>query len=80
MISSSFLAYTTKLSKNPYQYSLFHYFLLSRSFTTQTQENPSFSIPTRLNHKDWLAPNEVLQVFETLKDPNSVPTALELFS
>ena len=80
MISSSFLAYTTKLSKNPYQYSLFHYFLLSRSFTTQTQENPSFSIPTRLNHKDWLAPNEVLQVFETLKDPNSVPTALELYS
>ncbi|PON83359.1 Pentatricopeptide repeat [Trema orientale] len=84
--SSSFLALTTKISKAPkqIQYSIFHYFLLSRSISNQTQ-NPSFStthisVPTRLNHKDWLAPNEVLRVFSTIRDPNSVVSALDCYS
>ncbi|XP_059661374.1 pentatricopeptide repeat-containing protein At3g14580, mitochondrial-like [Cornus florida] len=33
-----------------------------------------------LNHKDWLSPNEVLKIFQTLKDPNSVITVLNQLS
>ncbi|KAF4386823.1 hypothetical protein F8388_006778 [Cannabis sativa] len=84
MISTSFLAYTTKITKKPNPYSIFH-FLLSSSVANanQPQKNPSFStttIPARLNHKDWLAPNEVVQVFAAIRDPNSVLSALDHYS
>ncbi|KAI3708230.1 hypothetical protein L2E82_37395 [Cichorium intybus] len=32
------------------------------------------------NHKDWLSPNEVIKIFETLKDPNSTLTVLNQLS
>ncbi|KAI0495401.1 hypothetical protein KFK09_021702 [Dendrobium nobile] len=35
------------------------------------QENDNFWL-RRLDHKDWLAPNEVLKVFQNLKDPELV--------
>ncbi|KAL5720165.1 hypothetical protein ACHQM5_012858 [Ranunculus cassubicifolius] len=34
----------------------------------------------RLNHRDWLAPKQVLDIFETLRDPNSVMDVLEKYS
>lgn len=34
----------------------------------------------RLNHKDWLAPNEVLKIFDNLKDPSSVLAVLDQYS
>ncbi|XP_010257752.1 PREDICTED: pentatricopeptide repeat-containing protein At3g14580, mitochondrial-like [Nelumbo nucifera] len=34
----------------------------------------------RLNHKDWLAPNEVLKIFRRLKNPESIISALERIS
>ncbi|KAI3980392.1 hypothetical protein MKX01_003931 [Papaver californicum] len=34
----------------------------------------------KLNHKDWLAPNEVLKVFKTIRDPDSLINALEKVS
>ncbi|GLU17719.1 hypothetical protein SLE2022_340750 [Rubroshorea leprosula] len=48
-----------------------------RSFSTQQQNSDSLF---RLTHKDWLAPNEVLKIFETLKDPNSVISVLDQYS
>lgn len=34
----------------------------------------------RLNHKDWLAPNEVLKIIKALEDPNSVIMLLDRYS
>ncbi|KAI3853839.1 hypothetical protein MKX03_001167 [Papaver bracteatum] len=34
----------------------------------------------KLNHKDWLAPNEVLKIFNTIRDPDSLINALERVS
>ncbi|CAB4277164.1 unnamed protein product [Prunus armeniaca] len=71
---------STKTLKNPIFFRLTH---------STTIKNPSFStlpsssssdIPKRLHHKDWLAPNEVLEVFTSLRDPNSVRTALDHYS
>ncbi|KAF8408908.1 hypothetical protein HHK36_004978 [Tetracentron sinense] len=33
-----------------------------------------------LNHKDWLSPNEVLKIFRSLRDPDSVISVLERIS
>ncbi|GJX87485.1 pentatricopeptide repeat-containing protein [Tanacetum coccineum] len=32
------------------------------------------------NHKDWLSPTEVIKIFETLKDPNSILNVLDQLS
>ncbi|PKA53055.1 Pentatricopeptide repeat-containing protein [Apostasia shenzhenica] len=40
------------------------------------QENECFWLE-RLNHKDWLAPNEFLQVFGNLRDPELIMVAFE---
>ncbi|KAI4333412.1 hypothetical protein L6164_018232 [Bauhinia variegata] len=34
----------------------------------------------RLNHKDWLTPKEVLNIVNSLRDPSSAITVLELYS
>lgn len=34
----------------------------------------------KLDHKDWLAPNEVLKIFKSLRDPESVITVFEKLS
>ncbi|CAN8259361.1 unnamed protein product [Cochlearia groenlandica] len=34
----------------------------------------------RLRHKDWLAPNEVLKIFDNVKDPNFLMSAYEHYS
>lgn len=34
----------------------------------------------KLNHKDWLAPNEVLKIFKSLRDPESVIAVFEKIS
>ncbi|KAK9937680.1 hypothetical protein M0R45_014455 [Rubus argutus] len=65
---------STKLLNHPIRQSLTHSTLI---------KNPSCSsseIPKRLHHKDWLSPNEVVQVFTSLQDPNSVLTALDHYS
>lgn len=87
MFSRSWVVYnSTRRTRN----SIFQS-LLPKSSAIQ---NPSFStfppsssspnhhsvIPSRLCHKDWLAPNEVLEVFTAIKDPNSVITALQHYS
>ncbi|KAF3442293.1 hypothetical protein FNV43_RR16209 [Rhamnella rubrinervis] len=70
------------------QNSIFQY-LLPRCFAIKTSSfsttpsslpNHHSLIPARLHHKDWLAPNEVLEVFTSIKDPNSVITALHHYS
>lgn len=85
MISRSTIGYTTKILR----YSIFHS-ILSRSIGIETlslytisslsSPNQHSAIPARLHHKDWLAQNEVLEVFNSLRDPNSVITALDHYS
>ncbi|OVA00844.1 Pentatricopeptide repeat [Macleaya cordata] len=51
--------------------------ILTRSnSTTVTSSDPL----QKLNHKNWLAPNEVLKIFKTLRDPDSVINVLERVS
>ncbi|KAJ9128749.1 hypothetical protein P3X46_034510 [Hevea brasiliensis] len=44
--------------------------------------SPQHPLPTRykLNHKDWLSPNEILSIFQNLKDPNSVISVWNQYS
>ncbi|WCJ32762.1 Pentatricopeptide repeat (PPR) superfamily protein [Euphorbia peplus] len=83
MLSRSFLL----LSKTP-KISIFPFLLSIQnpnlkplcfnSFSTSSSPPPSPSpqnspdIGYKLNHKDWLSPNEVIKIFENLRDPNSV--------
>ncbi|KAM5586498.1 pentatricopeptide repeat-containing protein [Rosa sericea] len=53
---------------------------LTQNPSFSTLPSPSSQIPKKLHHKDWLSPNEVLQVFTALQDPNSVLTALDHYS
>ncbi|KAM1755676.1 hypothetical protein ACFX12_007980 [Malus domestica] len=49
------------------------------NFSTHPSSSPP-EIPKKLHHKDWLSPNEVLQVFTSVRDPNSILTALDHYS
>ncbi|KAL6283335.1 hypothetical protein ACE6H2_014264 [Prunus campanulata] len=71
---------STKTLKNPFFFRLTHStFIKNPSFSTLPSSSSS-DIPKRLHHKDWLAPNEVLQVFTSLRNPNSVRPALDHYS
>ncbi|KAL5564703.1 hypothetical protein UlMin_027867 [Ulmus minor] len=84
MISTSFFAHASKAKTlNP----LFFRFLFSPTIRIQNQSSSSSSpiqknpeIPARLNHKDWLSPNEVLQLFSNVRDPKSVIEAFDHYS
>ncbi|XP_054811567.1 pentatricopeptide repeat-containing protein At3g14580, mitochondrial isoform X2 [Prosopis cineraria] len=49
----------------------------SPTFLASTRDS---AILTRLNHKDWLTPKEVLTLVNSLTDPSSAFTVLELYS
>ncbi|CAL5393743.1 unnamed protein product [Camellia sinensis] len=51
----------------------------SHSFSS-SGSSPDSNNPTILNHKDWLSPNEVLKLFQTLKNPNSTLSLLTQLS
>lgn len=51
--------------------------ILSSSASSQQYSDANH---IRLNHKDWLSPNEVLKIFDNLKDPNSVLAVLDQYS
>ncbi|KVI02130.1 Pentatricopeptide repeat-containing protein [Cynara cardunculus var. scolymus] len=72
MITRSIIASTAKLRKI-YQLNWYH---SAASIDSSTKPHP-FNL---LDHKDWLSPNEVVKIFETLKDPNSTLTVLNQLS
>ncbi|XP_028755381.1 pentatricopeptide repeat-containing protein At3g14580, mitochondrial [Neltuma alba] len=49
----------------------------STSFLASTRDS---TVLTRLNHKDWLTPKEVLTLINSLTDPSSAIIVLELYS
>lgn len=77
------------ISPRTLQNSIIQY-LLRRSFANKVSAfstapssllpNDRSAIPARLHHKDWLASNEVVEVFAAIRDPNSVITALRHYS
>ncbi|XP_048321477.2 pentatricopeptide repeat-containing protein At3g14580, mitochondrial [Ziziphus jujuba] len=74
MFSRSWVVYnSTKRIRNSIFQSLLHN-------ASAVRNHYSVNIPSRLGHKDWLAPNEVLQVFAAIKDPISITTALQHYS
>lgn len=48
--------------------------------TTVQRYQDSFNKLNRLNHKDWLAPNEILKIITPLKDPDTLISVLDRIS
>ncbi|KAM7492482.1 hypothetical protein LguiA_035403 [Lonicera macranthoides] len=86
------LAYTSKIHQSIIFQSYLRYLSLARrlplslpscSFSTSGSGSGSSqesNFPNLLNHKDWLSPNEVVNIFHTLKEPNSLLPALNQLS
>jgi pentatricopeptide repeat protein len=79
MIRRSIITYINKKA----HHAVFHYI----STDSSSSMIPSSPLPpqdsltlNRLNHKDWLAPNEVLKIIKALKDPSSVITLLDRYA
>ncbi|KAI8557992.1 hypothetical protein RHMOL_Rhmol04G0054200 [Rhododendron molle] len=84
MISRSLTAHITKTHLSAFQSpSLYQNLILqsTSSIHSHSLSSPSPSqdsdYPQTLNQKDWLSPNEVVKIFQTLKNPNS---ALSVFT
>ncbi|XP_065856661.1 pentatricopeptide repeat-containing protein At3g14580, mitochondrial [Euphorbia lathyris] len=87
MLSNSFLLLNKNPKNSIFRFLLLHpwrnfqnpnlKFPSFHSFSTLPPPPASLSpqnspdIGYKLNHKDWLSPNEVIKIFENLKDPNS---------
>lgn len=83
MISRLIVSYGAKIHHPMFRSSLLYPSLIQKSsFTSSSssrplQESDNFNI---LNHKDWLSPNELVKIFQNLKDPNSALTVLNQVS
>ncbi|KAE8124607.1 hypothetical protein FH972_019473 [Carpinus fangiana] len=82
MIRRSIISYFNKKAHQ----ALFHS-LSSDSCSSSSSVIPSSPVSpqdsltlNRVNHKDWLAPNEVLKIINALKEPNSVMTLLDRYA
>jgi len=55
---------------------------LSTAFPSSTSSISSQNSDStyKLTHKDWLSPNEVIKIFENLKDPNSIISVWNQYS
>lgn len=91
LLSLSMVAYTTKIHQSIFQSSLRYLSLTQRlplslpscSFSSSGSGSGSSqesNFPNLLNHKDWLSPNEVIKIFQTLKEPNSLLPVLTQLS
>ncbi|EXC11739.1 hypothetical protein L484_020794 [Morus notabilis] len=80
--STSFLSksFATKITNAKPNASVLHFVLSLSSIPSSSSSSSSSEIPSRLHHKDWLAPKEVLQVFSSLTNPNSIVPALNHYS
>ncbi|KAK6946570.1 Pentatricopeptide repeat [Dillenia turbinata] len=71
MVWRSIVACKLRRRRSVLRYRQFNPIYIVRSHSASPLSQPSskhFDPLSRLNHRDWLAPNEVLQIFQTLKD------------
>ncbi|KAL6957020.1 hypothetical protein U1Q18_024351 [Sarracenia purpurea var. burkii] len=87
MIWRTLVAYVTEIHQSTSQSSLLYASLIqkstcairSHSFSSSASSR-DFDYPVNLDQKDWLSSNEVVKIFQTLKDPNSALTTLNQVS
>ncbi|KAJ0102054.1 hypothetical protein Patl1_05003 [Pistacia atlantica] len=79
MISRSVFAASKKLHQSIFRKPTLHLLPSSFSFFSSTPHQDSHNL-YKLNHKDWLSPNEVLKIFSNLKEPTSIISVLNQYS
>ncbi|KAK6934090.1 Pentatricopeptide repeat [Dillenia turbinata] len=75
MARRSIVSWSFQCCRAVLRYRQFSPLFIVRSHSTSPLSQPStkhFDLLSRLNHKDRLAPNEVLQIFQTLKNPKLI--------
>lgn len=81
MISRSQLIKSPQIYRYIFQFSLLYPLQCQTSeFSSSSDAFSSFQdteIPNLDKHKDWLSPNEVIKIFERLKDPNHTLSVFE---
>lgn len=79
MISRSVFAASKKLYQSIFRKPTLHLLPSSFSSFTSAPRQDSHNL-YKLNHKDWLSPNEVLKIFSNLKEPTSIISVLNQYS